>query len=225
MYKKRRFIKNLVTLLFIIIIFSTFGCSSKQQASMPTTIPTFTQDVFIYDQTNVINDNVEDAQGFTLKRLYEKTGIQVFIVSCDNLLETTLIEYSNKVFNSIPTTNYDTDSKILISFSQIDQKVCMLVSKSLQKDLFDKSKCSKILDNYFVPSLKEDECSQAIEETIPVILTVISEKYELDTLKPKFEEQPDLGKNNSSFFSNLILGIVMISGLAFILYVYALNKK
>lgn len=64
-------------------------------------IPTVEKDVYIYDEDNVIDDDVEENINEILVDLEEQTGVEFAVVSVESLLDRSIEEYANNLFNTL----------------------------------------------------------------------------------------------------------------------------
>lgn len=200
---KKRIVPYLAILTFFMSIFTSCSIATSQEVP----IPTAKKNVYIYDEDNVINDDVEHSLNQMLISLEEETEIEFAVISVKSLLNRNIESYANKVFNTLKIGKSDKDNGILLLFSQSDSKVRLEIGRGLEGILPD-SKCGRILDNYFVPYREEGRYTQAVKMTVQAVLNVISTEYEIDIsgLEDISLEDP----NESNFIFWLIFIIILI---------------
>ena len=176
--KKRRKVSYLTILVSLtILLLLLTGCSFATENEIP--IPTVEENVYVYDQDNIIDDDVENSLNEMLTELEEKTEVEFAVVSVESLLNKSIEDYSNSLFNTLGIGKKGKDNGLLLIFSRSDERVRIEVGRGLEGFLND-SKCGRILDDYFVPYRENDEYTKATEYTVNALLNVLAEEYEID---------------------------------------------
>ena len=150
------------------------ACSSSEKIP----IPKVEDNVYIYDEDNVIDDDVEETLNGILVDLEEKTQAEFVVVSVESLLDRTIEEYANNLFNTLGIGKKGEDNGILLLFSRSDERVRLEIGRGMEGFLND-SKCGRILDDYFVPYREEDKYTEATEMTVKAVVSVIAEEYDV----------------------------------------------
>jgi len=190
---KRRIISLFVLLIMIISLAITFtGCSTQQSIE----VPKVEQDIFVYDQDECINNEIETEINFMIKELKEKTGSEIAVISVTSLNGYTIEKYANELFNSLGIGKKGEDNGVLLLFSKSDNKVRLEIGRGLEGCLND-AKCGRILDDNFVPYREEGDYTKATRNTIIALLTVIAQEYQVELenvgeLEVKGEEENDV---------------------------------
>lgn len=199
--------KRLVALIALLLFVAIFTCScSKSAREIP--IPEVEQDVYVYDQNGIIDNQVERTLNSMLVELEKETGVEFVIVSVNSLLDRNIETYSNEVFNTLGIGKEDKDNGILLLFSRMDSRVRLEIGRGLEGCLND-SKCGRILDDYFVPYREEDKYTEATYNTVNAVLSILSEEYgiQIDGLETVIIEENDEGMG---FWEILIIAIVTL---------------
>lgn len=176
MNKKR--IISYVMLLMVCITLSGIlaGCDSTSE-KIP--IPKVEKDVYIYDEDNVIDNDVEEKLNKMLVELEEKTEAEFAVVSVESLLDKSIEDYANYLFNTLGIGKKGKDNGVLLLFSKSDEKVRLEIGRGLEGCLND-SKCGRILDKYFVPYREKNDYTKATEMTVKAVLNVVAKEDEID---------------------------------------------
>lgn len=173
---KKRIISCVMLLMVWITLMSTLtGCATLEKIP----IPTVEKDVYIYDEDNIVDDDIEKNLNKMLVELEEKTEVEFAVVSVKSLLYRSIEDYANNLFNTLGIGKKGKDNGVLLLFSRSDEKVRLEIGRGLEGCLND-SKCGRILDDYFVPYRENDEYTKATEMTVKAVLNVIAEEYEID---------------------------------------------
>lgn len=189
--RKKRIISCMMLLIVLTALMSMFtGCIASEEIP----IPTVEKDVYIYDEDNIIDDDVEKELNKMLVELEEKTEVEFAIISIESLLGRSIEDYANNLFNALGIGKKGQDNGVLLLFSRSDGKVRLEIGRGLE-GLLNDSKCGRILDTYFVPHRENDEYTKATEMTVKAVLNIIAEEYEIDI---QGLEKDFSGENNSS---------------------------
>lgn len=176
--KKKRTISYLTLLVSLtVLLLSLTGCSFATENEIP--IPTVEENVYVYDQDNIIDDGVENNLNKMLTELEEKTEVEFAVVSVESLLNKDIEDYSNNLFNTLGIGKKGKDNGLLLIFSRSDERVRIEVGRGLEGCLND-AKCGRILDDYFVPYREDDEYTKATELTVNALLNELAKEYEID---------------------------------------------
>lgn len=188
--RKKRIISCIMLLMVLTILISIpTGCATSEEIP----IPTVEKDVYIYDEDNIIDDDIEKELNKMLVELEENTETEFVVISVESLLDRSIEDYTNNLFNTLGIGKKGKDNGVLLLFSRSDEKVRLEIGRGLEGCLND-SKCGRILDNYFVPYRENDEYTKATEMTVKAVLNVIAEEFEIDI--QGLEKDPNVGDNS-----------------------------
>lgn len=208
MTKKRIISFGLIIMVLVTLICAITGCGSPDEIP----IPKVEENVYIYDQDDIIDDVVEKQLNQMLVELEEKTGVEFAVISIESLLGRTIEEYSNEVFNTLGIGKKGKDNGILLIFSRFDKRVRIEVGRGLEDVLID-SKCGKLLDKNFVPYRESDEYTKATEKTVEAILNVFAEEYSIsiqDLENTSSLEDETETKNEWSWLTIAIIVVLLV---------------
>lgn len=175
---KKRIISNLLTIFILSILLLTLLSTTSFAAKNDIISINDKQDVFVYDEANLIEDTAEKNLNELLVTLEEKTTAEFAVISIPSLNNMTIEEYAVKLFNTLGIGKKGKDNGVLLLFSKTDNKVRLEIGRGLEGCLND-SKCGRILDNYFVPYREEGNYTDAANLTTNAVINVISEEYEI----------------------------------------------
>lgn len=207
MNKKR--IVSWMLLLTVLCTLASMLTGCRAQEEIP--IPTVEEDIYIYDEDDIINDDVEDKLNKMLVELEEKTEVEFAIISTQSLLDRSIEEYANNLYNTLGIGKKDKDNGVLLLISRTDEKVRLEVGRGLEGFLVD-SKCGRILDDYFVPYRENDEYTKATEMTVQAVLQVMAEEYEIEIqgLDEELSVEKQASKSMEGWKVALLLAIVIL---------------
>lgn len=172
---KRRIILYVILLIVFTALMSLLnGCAKSEEIP----IPKVEKNIYIYDEDNIIDDIVEKELNNMLGELEEKTEVEFIVVSVDSLLDRSIENYANNLFNTLSIGKKEKDNGVLLLISRSDKKVRLEIGRGLEGCLND-SKCGRILDDYFVPYRENNEYTEATKLTVNEVLKVICDEYNI----------------------------------------------
>lgn len=203
---KKRIIATFVLLVMITSLTMVFvGCGAKEEIK----VPEIQQDVFVYDQDNCINDEIETEINFMIKELKEKTGAEFSVISITSLSGYTIEQYSNELFNILGIGEKGEDNGVLLLFSKSDKRVRLEIGRGLEGCLND-AKCGRILDDYFVPYREQGDYTNASKNTVMAVLNVVAEEYQVELENVGEVEVKDKEEDDISVWIYIIVFIIII---------------
>lgn len=173
--RKRITLLVMLSLVLVIIMGTLTSCSTSDKIPIPKVI----EDVYIYDENNIIDDDTEKQLNNMLVELEKKTGAEFSVITIDGLLDRSIETYANNLFNTLGIGKKDKDNGVLLLISKTDTKVRLEIGRGLEGCLND-SKCGRILDNYFVPYREKGEYTKATDQTVKAVLNVLAQEYKIE---------------------------------------------
>lgn len=214
MCKKRTFSYVVFLMILIMLMSILSGCSTSEK--IPT--PQVEEGIYIYDEDNIIEDDIEEELNQMLVELEEKTDAEFAVISVESLLNRSIEDYANNLFNTLGIGKKGEDNGILLLFSRSDEKVRLEIGRGLEGCLND-SKCGRILDDYFVPYRENDEYTKATELTVKAVLNVAAEEYGIE-IQGLDKESIETEETDEDGFPIWIVIIIIIALFIFLGVVY-----
>lgn len=203
---KKRIIATVVLLVVLSSLMIVFlGCDSKKSIK----VPEVQQDVYVYDQDDCINDEIEVEINFVIKELEEKTEAELAVVSISSLNGYTIEEYANELFNSLGIGKESSDNGVLLLFSKSDKRVRLEIGRGLEGCLND-AKCGRILDEHFVPYREKGNYTEATRATVMAVLNVIAEEYQVSLEGVENVKTTEPSEDGMPIWGYIIIFIVII---------------
>lgn len=181
MTQKSRKVSLILTMMLLLIV--TLSSTIPVQASWfndksKIPIPQVQENVYVYDQDNILDNETEQKLNTLLVELERQTTAEVVVITVNSLLDMEIEDYSYELANTLGIGKAEEDNGVLLLISRNDEKVRLEIGKGLEGCLND-SKCGRILDNYFVPYREEDKYSEGTYKTIQAVVSVVAEEYEV----------------------------------------------
>lgn len=217
--KNRKIFQCLLLSIIVFCIFSstiTVSAGIFKKDEIP--IPEVKKDVYVYDEDDIIEDDIEDKINTLLVQLEEKTSAEIAVITVESLLGKEIEDYSYELANTLGIGKADEDNGVLLLISKSDTKVRLEIGKGLEGCLND-SKCGRILDNYFVPYREKDEYSEGTYKTIEAVVSVVAQEYEItiddidSSIATDLEEQEKTSRQRT--FTIIVIIIIVIIILVF----------
>lgn len=165
---------NKKILLVIISILILLGfAANKSFAIVPKT-----SEFYVNDSANVLDRDTENYIIDINKKLYDKTGAQIVVVTVKNLEGKSVEEYSTELFREYGIGSKDKNNGVLFIISVEDRKTRIEVGYGLEGRLTD-GKTGRILDNYAVPYLTDDKWDEGVRNAFNAILQEVCEEYDV----------------------------------------------
>jgi uncharacterized protein len=213
--------KNLLfILLCTLILFQT-----SMGLAMGVKLPEPSYSFYVYDETNIIQRQVEDYIIDTNKALYKKTGAQVVVASINSLADIDVKEFGNKLFEKWNIGSKEYDNGLLILIVPEERQIWIEVGYGLEGALPD-SKVGNIIKNSILPYFKEDNYSEGILSGFNEIINEIEKEYNIELEREKIDgDLYDFGNSydDSDIFSSMgkilvIFGIIIFLFIDFKLF-------
>mgnify|MGYP002577812380 FL=1 len=128
---KKRIISYVMLLITFVIMLT--GCTTSEKIP----IPKVEKDVYIYDEDNIIDDDVEEKLNKMLVELEKKSEVEFVVVSVESLLDRSIEDYANNLFNTLGIGKKEKDNGLLLLFSRSDKKVRLEIGRGLEGCLND----------------------------------------------------------------------------------------
>ncbi len=220
--KSQKSRKVALFLTMIVMLIVTLSSTIPVQASWfndedKIPIPTVQENVYVYDQDNILDDETEQKLNTLLVELERQTTSEVVVITVESLLDMEIEDYSYELANTLGIGKAKEDNGVLLLMSRSDEKVRLEIGKGLEGCLND-SKCGRILDNYFVPYREEDKYSEGTYKTVQAVVSVVAEEYEV-TIDGSDEEIAKEFKQQEEDHDKKLLRMIIIIIVLAILFV------
>lgn len=183
-------------------------------------IPEPTNDFFVNDFVNIINDSDESEIMKIGADLYEQTTAQVVIATINSLDGYDVDEFALELGREWGVGSKDNNG-VVILLSLSDRQISIQVGYGLEGCLND-GKVGRILDDYAIPYLQNDDFSTGLIEAYKAVAYVVCEEYGVE-LNPEYEinnyTTNDSYYENSDDMSSAMLIITTIALIVIILFI------
>lgn len=151
-------------------------------------IPEATEEFYVNDYAGVFSDDWKDKLCEAGKELKDETTAQLVVLTVDTTDGEDISDYAVETGRKWGIGAKDKDNGVLVVLSVSDRKVWVAVGYGLEGKLPD-SKTGRLLDEYAVPSYKEDKFEKGTVELYYALLNEIRDEYGLEPVTvPEYKE-------------------------------------
>lgn len=174
--------KHLLILLCILVLFQT-----SVSLAVGLKLPQPSYSFYVYDEANIVEDQVEEYIVDTNEALYKKTGAQIVVASVNSLEDMDIREYASRLFEKWGIGSKEYDNGLLILIVPEEREIWIEVGYGLEGALPD-SKVGNIIENSILPYFKEDNYSEGILSGFNEIINEIEGEYNIELGREKIDE-------------------------------------
>ncbi|MBO9130413.1 TPM domain-containing protein [Bacillus sp. 165] len=139
-------------------------------------IPAPVGDIYVQDLANVLNEQ-EKTELTNLGRTIEnKTTAQIAVLTVKTIGNGTIEEFANEAFRKYGLGSEEKDNGVLLVLSMNDKKIRIEVGYGLEGRIPD-GKAGRILDEYAIPYLKNQQPNEAIVRTYKALANEVLAEY------------------------------------------------
>ena len=139
-------------------------------------LPDPTTDFFVNDFAGVIDKETEEELQIIGESLYKQTTAQVVVVTVESLDGHDVEEYALELGREWGVGSEENDNGVVLLLSESDRKVTIQIGYGLEGCLPD-GKTGRILDEYAIPYLSNDDFSTGLADTYKVLVSAVCEEY------------------------------------------------
>jgi len=195
---------------FILVFFTFFLCASTAHAE-DVQIPSPVGDIYVQDFASVLSET-ERAELINLGRSIEdQTTAQVAVLTVETIGDRTIEEFAIEAFRQYGIGSKKEDNGVLLVLSMKERKVRIEVGYGLEGRIPD-GKAGRILDEYAIPYLKNQQPNNAVVETYKAIAKEVFAEYGIkggEQTTPNPAVSKDKGAGIPSWLIILIVVVVV----------------
>jgi uncharacterized protein len=174
-------------LLVFFIFFLLAGNALAEDVKIPAPVG----DIYVQDFAHVLNET-ESAELINLGRSIEdQTTAQIAVLTVETIGDRTIEEFATEAFRQYGIGNKKENNGVMLVLSIKERKVRIEVGYGLEGGIPD-GKAGRILDDYAIPNLKNQQPNIAVVETYKAlaneVLTEYGKEGTLNTQQPTQDE-------------------------------------
>ncbi|WP_420835603.1 TPM domain-containing protein [Neobacillus jeddahensis] len=160
------------------MFFTLFLCATTALAE-DVQIPAPVGDIYVQDFAQVLSET-EQAELRSLGRsLEDQSTAQVVVLTVETIGDRTIEEYANAAFRQYGIGSKKENNGVLLIVAMNERKARIEVGYGLEGRIPD-GKAGRILDEYAIPYLKEQQPNKAITETYKALTKEVRAEYGLE---------------------------------------------
>lgn len=193
-------------------------------SAMAIDLPEPTNDFFVNDFADVIDDDVETELQAIGEDLYNQTTAQVVVVTVQSLDGYEVDEYALELGREWGVGSSETSNGVVLLLSVNDRQVTIQVGYGLEGCLPD-GKTGRILDQYGIPHFTYDDFSTGLADTYRVLVSTVCEEYNVELSDDYNLDLYNYNENNSTDLqSDDLLAIFIVLFIAFFVFSLIASK-
>ncbi len=162
----------------LLVVFTIFMGAVNALAE-DVQIPAPVGDIYVQDFANVLNET-EKAELISLGRSIEdQTTAQVAVLTVQTIGDQAIEDYANQAFRQYGIGQKEKDNGVLLVLSMNERKVRIDVGYGLEGRIPD-AKAGRILDQYAIPYLQNQQPNKAVTETYKAIANEVFAEYGIE---------------------------------------------
>ena len=182
-------------------------------AAKNTPYPPPTQNFFVNDFADCINETDEQKMQSMAEELYKKTGAQVVCVTVNSLYGKDVRDYALGLGREWGIGSKNDNNGVLLLLAVDDRQVDIEVGYGLEGALPD-GKTGRILDNYAIPYLKSDDFSTGLREAFSALIGETATEYGVEingsSLAPDEDEDEEYESSKAVIIDFIIFIIILL---------------
>jgi uncharacterized protein len=194
----------------LMVLFTLFIGAANALAE-DVQIPAPMGDIYVQDFANVLNET-ERAELINLGRSIEdQTTAQVAVLTVQTIGDRAIEDYANEAFRQYGIGQKEKDNGVLIILAMNERKVRIEVGYGLEGRIPD-AKAGRILDQYAIPYLQNQQPNKAVTETYKAIAKEVFAEYGVEggqETAPQPAVQKDKGLGIPSWLLILVVLVVV----------------
>lgn len=172
-------------------------------------IPSATEEFYVNDYAGVFSDSWKETLCKAGEQLHDDTTAQLVVLTVDSTDGEDISDYAVETGRKWGIGSKDENNGVLIVLSVSDRKVWVSVGYGLEGKLTD-AKTGRLLDEYAVPSYKEDNFEKGTVQLYYALLNEIRDEYGLEGVTvPEYEETQSEEEDEGKPWE-IALGLVLI---------------
>ena len=212
---KKIFVLFSVLVLILSLSFSSFAVD----------FPKPTNDFFVNDFANVIDEEDETEIMKIGADLFEQTKAQIVVVTVETLDGYDVNEYALEIGREWGVGSKETNNGVVLLLSVSDRKVSIQAGYGLEGCVTDATS-GEILDTYAIPYLRDNDFSTGLFEAYKAITAVVCNEYGIE-LNPDYEINnyyDTYDYDSEDDFAEDMLGALIIVFVIIVIFVLVANK-
>jgi uncharacterized protein len=159
----------------LLVFFTLFLLAGNALAS-DVQIPAPVGDIYVQDFAHVLNETEKTELINVGRSIEDQTTAQVAVLTVKTIGNRTIEEFANEAFRQYRIGNEKENNGVLLVLAMKEHKVRIEVGYGLEGRIPD-GKAGRILDEYAIPNLKNQQPDKAVIDTYKVLVNEVLAEY------------------------------------------------
>ncbi len=141
-------------------------------------LPEPNYEIYVYDEANIIDSNVEDYIINTNKYIYERTGAQIVVAAVNSLGDMDKKSYATALYEKWKIGSREYDNGMLILIAPDEGEIWIEVGYGLEGP-FPDSLSKRIVEDHMIPYFQEERYSEGVLAGFNEVLFGLEKEYNI----------------------------------------------
>lgn len=194
----------------LLLVFFTFFLIEGHAFAKDTQIPNPVGDIYVQDFADVLTADEENQLKSLGRSLEDQTTAQVAVLTVKSTKGQPIAEYANDAYRQYGLGSKEKNNGVLLVLATDDRKIQIDVGYGLEGRIPD-GKAGRILDDYAIPYLKENQPNQAVIKTYEVLTKEVAAEYGVHVQKNVANQNPSpTDAGNVFHFPQWLLVLIIV---------------
>ncbi len=192
-----------------LLIFLTFFFIQLKAFAEELQIPAPVGDIYVQDFAHVLSETEKAELQNVGRSIEDQTTAQVAVLTVETLGESTIEEFANEVFRQYGIGSKEENNGVMLVLAMNERKIRIEVGYGLEGRIPD-GKAGRILEEYAIPYLKNNQPNSAIIETYKVLANEVFAEYGIEGNVP-VPDPPAAVEEGMGIPSWLVIIVVIVA--------------
>jgi uncharacterized protein len=193
---------------FLLVLFTFFLFTGNALAE-DVQIPAPVGDIYVQDFAHLLNETERAELNELGRRIEDQTTAQVAVLTVETIGDRTIEEFANEAFRQYGIGNKKENNGVLLVLAMKEHKVRIEVGYGLEGRIPD-GKAGRILDEYAIPNLKNQQPNKAVVDTYKVLANEVLMEYGKEVQQPTKPSIQDEGSPLSGIPKWILIIVVVV---------------
>lgn len=213
--KQNRMVTFILCFMLLVLMAFQFECCIA--FAQGVNIPTVRENIYVYDDEDLLTDEQEQDLNKILRYLDENTTVEFAVITTDSFGGYSIEDYAHDLFNGLGLGKSGKDNGILLLISASEGHGRLEIGYGIE-DILTDAKCGAILDKYYVPLRDKSEHGESVYDTTLGVLSVLGDHYGINLVENQDEIIKNIEKSDTAEkITEIVLIVIAVIILAFII--------
>ncbi|WP_338469581.1 TPM domain-containing protein [Niallia sp. XMNu-256] len=176
-------------ILSIVLLIISFFIISSSTFAEDRQIPAPTGDIYVQDFAAILSDQEKAELRAIGREVEDQTTAQIAVLTVETIGEQSIEEFALEAFRQYGIGSIEADNGVLLVLAMQERKVRIEVGYGLEGRIPD-GKAGRILDDFAIPYLKNNEPNLAVVETYKILTNEVLAEYGVEEGQLSIQQPP-----------------------------------